>query len=69
MITGFSIPAVMAVSPDGTLGYVNDFDGTVKVVDLVTNTVIDTIAGVSSNSLAVGPDGSTVYAVDGTSGT
>jgi YVTN family beta-propeller protein len=82
-IGGFDGPSGMAISPDGTTAYVNNYGSssgvgsgngtTVSVVNLNTNTIIDTITvGLAPASLAITPDGAFVYVinyVDGNPGT
>src|SRR5215469_5447930 len=55
-------PFGLVVSPDGTQLYVGD-DTSVKVIDTGTNLVTGTIK-VAAESVAVSPDGSTIYAQD-----
>ena len=81
-INGFDGPSGMAITPDGTTGYVNNYGGpvassgngiTVNVIDLTTNMITDTITvGLAPAALAITPDGAFVYVanyVDGNSGT
>lgn len=62
-----SRPTGVAISPDGRTVYVaNQGDGTVSVIDTVTNTLTATIGvGVSPQSVAVSPDGSHAYVASG----
>ncbi|MGB8467402.1 MAG: YncE family protein [Candidatus Babeliales bacterium] len=83
VIDGFDGPSGMAISPDDSTGYVNNYGGpegvqsgngkTVSVVDLSTNTIIDTIVvDLAPAGLAITPDGAFVYVinyVDGNPGT
>lgn len=81
IISGFSGPSGMAITPDGTTAYVNNYgvgvdsgDGTtVSVVNLATNTIVGTITvGLAPASVAVAPSGAYVYVmnyVDGNLGT
>jgi len=72
VIDGFDGPSGMAISPDGKTGYVNNYGGpdgvgsgngtTVSVVDLQSNTIIDTICvGLAPAALALTPDGKFLY--------
>lgn len=65
-ITVGTLPAGVAVSPDGTRVYVsNAVDNTVSVIATATNSVIATIpVGVDPTPLAVSPDGTRVYVGD-----
>ncbi|MDW5549607.1 PKD domain-containing protein [Methanosarcina sp.] len=58
-----SLPAGVAVSPDGTKVYVaNRGSNTVSVIDAATNTVTATMdVGSGPNGIAVNPDGTKVY--------
>ncbi len=82
-IGGFDGPSGMAITPDGNTAYVNNYGGpggvgsgngtTVSVVNLNSNTIVDTITvGLAPASLAITPDGAFVYVinyVDGNPGT
>jgi len=82
-INGFDGPSGMAITPDGTTAYVNNYGGpfgvgsgngtTVSVVNLKTNTIVGTITvGLAPASLAITVDGAFVYVinyVDGNPGT
>lgn len=70
VITGFSGPSDMVITPDGTTGYVSNYTApdpdTVNVVDLNTNMITDTITMPMGQSLVatlgMTPDGAYVYA-------
>lgn len=83
-ITGFDGPSGMAIAPNQTTAYVNNYGGpdgvgsgngtTVRVVDLTTNTIVGSpiTVGLAPASLAITPDGAFVYVinyVDGNPGT
>jgi len=83
VIDGFDGPSGIAITPDGEFAYVNNFGGsegvgsgngtTVSVVNLTTDTIVDTIrVGLAPQALAVSPNGKFVYVinyVDGQPGT
>lgn len=84
VIGGFDGPSGMAITPDGNLGYVNNYGAagglgsgngiTVRVVDLVANAIVGApiVVGLAPASLAITPDGKFVYTinyVDGNPGT
>jgi len=83
LIDGFDGPSGMVITPDGTTAYVNNYGGpegvgsgngtTVSVVDLATNTIVDTImVGQAPAAVAISPDGEFVYSInyeDGNPGT
>lgn len=83
-IGGFDGPSGMVITPNGLIGYVNNYGGpeglgsgngtTVRVVDLTTNTIIGApiIVSQAPAALAISPDGEFVYSinyVDGNPGT
>lgn len=82
-INGFDGPSGVAISPDGKVAYVNNYGGpdgvgsgngtTVNVVNLVTNTITNTIVvGLAPAALTMSPDGKFVYVInysDGNPGT
>ena len=83
-IGGFDGPSGMAITPDGSTAYVNNYGGpggvgsgngtTVRVVSLVSNAIVGTAitVGLAPASLAITPDGKFVYVlnyVDGNPGT
>ncbi|MGM7681384.1 YncE family protein [Cytobacillus sp. Hm23] len=55
--------SVVAISPDGKYAYItNLIEGTVSVIDVKTHSTISTIqVGIAPNSLAISPDGKSVY--------
>ncbi|WP_454786384.1 Ig-like domain-containing protein [Mycobacterium antarcticum] len=59
-------PGGLAVSPDGKLLYVTNFDDdTVSVIDTRTSTILDTITvGTFPTELAVSPDGGRLYVIN-----
>lgn len=75
IINGFDGPSGMAITPDGTTAYVNNYGGpegvqsgngtTVRVVDLATNTIVGApiTVGLAPASLAITPDGAFVYVI------
>lgn len=72
-ITGFSGPFAIAITPDGDYAYVTNFGSnnffpygtTVSVVDLATNTIIDTVdLGIQPSGVAITPDGLLAYATN-----
>lgn len=69
-VTVGSLPAQIAILPDGSAAYVtNLLDDTATVIDLDTNSVVATVpVGPFPSAVAVHPDGSLVYvgAQDGT---
>ncbi|MBI2774745.1 YncE family protein [Candidatus Dependentiae bacterium] len=88
MITGFDGPSGFVITPNGKTAYVNNYGGpegvqsgngnTVSVVDLGTNTIVQTITlnlvppAAAPAGLAISPDGAFVYTinyVDGNPGT
>jgi YVTN family beta-propeller protein len=67
---GFSGPFAIAITPDGAKAYVTNFGSnnftpfgtTVSVVDLQTNTIVNTInLGIQPSGLAISKDGTRVY--------
>lgn len=59
-------PQGVAVTPDGAFVYVaNAFSDDVSVIDVRTNTVVTTIPGAGGTAIAITPDGSRAYTVDG----
>jgi len=76
IINGFDGPSGMAITPDGTRAYVNNYGApcgvgsgnatTVRVVDLTTNTIIGPpiTVGLAPASLAITPDGAFVYVIN-----
>jgi YVTN family beta-propeller protein len=69
-ITGFSGPFAIAITPDGKYAYVTNFGSnnfspvgtTVSVVDLNSNTIVDTIlTGIQPSGIAITPNGSYAY--------
>jgi YVTN family beta-propeller protein len=65
-------PASVAIAPDGRTAYVsNELDGTVSVIDTVTDSVIGAPIAVGSNpaGLALTPNGATLYVADELSNT
>ncbi len=69
-ITGFSGPFAIAITPNGQYAYVTNFGSnnfspvgtTVSVVNIGSNTIVDTIAlGVQPAGVAIAPDGSVAY--------
>jgi YVTN family beta-propeller protein len=69
-ISGLSGPFQIAITPNGQYAYVanagsNNFSPvgtTVSVINLATNTIVDTITlGIQPSGIAITPDGSTVY--------
>lgn len=83
VIDGFDGPSGMAITSDDSFAYVNNYGGpeglgsgngrTVSVVDLNSNTIIETITvGLAPAALAISPDDLFVYVinyVDGNTGT
>ncbi len=80
IITGFDGPSGLAITPDGTYAYVNNYGGpegvgsgngkTVNVVDLTNNTIVKTITvDQAPAALAVSPDGDYVYVINYVNGT
>lgn len=84
VITGFDGPSGMAIAPNGTTAYVNNYGAaggvgsgnatTVRVVDLTSNTIVGApiVVDLAPASLAITPDGAFVYVinyVDGNTGT
>lgn len=75
-ITGFDGPSGMAIMPNGTTAYVNNYGAsggvgsgngtTVRVVDLNTNTIVGSAitVGQAPAALAVSPDGAFIYTVN-----
>lgn len=74
-ITGFDGPSGIVITPDGKTAYVNNYGSssgvgsgnatTVNVVDLDTNTIIETITvGLAPASLAITPNGEFVYVLN-----
>ncbi len=65
------LPRCVRISPDGKRAYVSNFgDGTVSVIDTITQCVTDTIeVGGHPEALAVSPDGHRLYVGDYWSGT
>lgn len=78
IITGFDGPSGFAITPDGTKAYVNNYGAggssgtatTVRVVDLLTNTIIGSpiTVGLAPAALAITPDGAYVYVANYTDG-
>lgn len=82
VIDGFDGPSGIAITPCGKFAYVNNYGSpegvgggnatTVSVVDLHTNTIVDTITvGLAPAAVAMSPNGKYVYVinyVDGTQG-
>lgn len=75
IITGFDGPSGMVINPSGTTAYVNNYGSpagvgsgngtTVSVVNLLTNTITDTITvGLAPASLAITPNGAFVYVIN-----
>jgi YVTN family beta-propeller protein len=61
-----SHPESVAATPDGADVFVaNDYSGTVSEIATTTNTVVDSIPLSGVTTLAVAPDGATLYAVAG----
>ncbi len=69
-ITGFSGPFAIAITPNGKYAYVTNFGSnnfspvgtTVSVVNLSSNTIVDTITlGIQPSGIAITPDGSFAY--------
>ncbi len=69
-ITGLSGPFAIAITPNGKHAYVTNFGSnnftpvgtTVSVVDISSNTIIDTIPlGIQPSGIAITPDGSYAY--------
>ncbi|WP_041312848.1 Ig-like domain-containing protein [Mycobacterium sp. JS623] len=61
-VTVDGTPAFGAVSPDGSRAYITNFNGTVSVINTVTNTVIATVpAGTTPFGVAVNPAGTRAY--------
>ena len=84
VINGFDGPSGMVITHDGTRAYVNNYGGpegvgsgnatTVRIVDLINNTIIGQpiTVGLAPAALAISPDGKYVYIinyVDGNPGT
>lgn len=72
-ITGLSGPFAIAITPDGKYAYVTNFGSnnftpigtTVSVVDLTTNTIVNTInLALQPAGVAITPDGRFVYATN-----
>ena len=65
-LTGFSYPAALALSPDGSRAYVaNATNNSVSVIDTSSDTTIATIpVGLLPMGLAVSEDGTRTYAVN-----
>lgn len=83
-IGGFDGPSGLVITPDGRTAYVNNYGGpegvgsgnatTVRVVNLVTNTIVGApiTVGLAPAALAISPNGAFVYVVnyvDGNPGT
>ena len=63
-ISGFGSPSGVALNQDGTRAYVVDqYAGTVAVIDTANNTVLSRIGGVGNGAfgVAASPDGRTLY--------
>jgi YVTN family beta-propeller protein len=69
-ITGLSGPYAIAITPDGKYAYVTNFGSnnfapvgtTVSVIDISSNTIVDTIAlGIQPSGIAITPDGAFAY--------
>ena len=78
-ISGFDGPSGIVITPDGNFAYVNNYGApcgvcsgngtTVSVVNLNTNSIIDTITvGLAPAGLAITPDGAFVYVINYTDG-
>ena len=70
IITG-DLPRGVQITPDGKRAYVTNFgDGSVSVIDTITNSITNTLAaGGRPEIMAVSPDGQRVYVGDYWSGT
>jgi DNA-binding beta-propeller fold protein YncE len=56
-------PIAIAITPDGNKAYVANFEGTVSVIDLLQNTVIQTMTITTENlmDIAINPEGTKCY--------
>lgn len=63
-----NIPIGVVFTPDGAIAYVgNNASATVSVVDTATHTVIKTLAPINLSSIAITPDGGSVWLGQGSS--
>jgi len=61
-IIGFTNPKVVKVAFDGTLAYVGSSDGTLRVIDTITNTLLPVTVHIAPPiSLALTPDAKYIY--------
>lgn len=60
-----TIPQGMAITPNGTRLYTANADGTISVIDTMTNMVVNTITGGTTfKAIGITPDGSRAYVTD-----
>jgi len=65
LINLMTLPQGMAIRPDGTRLYTANADGTVSVIDTMTNMVVNTITGGTTfKAIGITPDGSRAYVTD-----
>ncbi len=58
-------PSAVALNPSGTLAYVTSLSGTVNVIDVASNTVVNTIiVGASAKGVLFNSDGSLAYVLN-----
>lgn len=58
-------PEGIAITPDGSKVYVTTFNTGLQVISTASDTVVDSVPGISGLGVAVTPDGSRVYAASG----
>lgn len=62
-ISGFNNPGDIVITPDGRRAYVANTDGTIGVIDLVNQTLLDTlnVGNTTLSQLAISPDSQLLY--------